>query len=130
MFRLQDTINPEWQGAYNRVPSDATAFVRRDELFLFKHTVVAPDASTAKGEASRSWLARSWASVHPWGSEGVYPNLSDPNLEDWAYACFGPNYDRLLRVKKTYEPDDFSTSSRRCRAVGKGHLRVHCKTSR
>jgi hypothetical protein len=45
--------------------------------------------------------------VHPWGSGRVYPNFPDPDLEDWARAYYGPNYDRLLRVKKGYDPDDF-----------------------
>ena len=64
-FVCKILLTQSGQGAYNRVPSDATAFVRRDELFLFKHTAVDPDASTAERKASRSWLARSWASVHP-----------------------------------------------------------------
>jgi hypothetical protein len=37
----------------------------------------------------------------------VYPNFPDPDLEDWAHAYYGDNYDRLLRVKASYDPDDF-----------------------
>jgi FAD/FMN-containing dehydrogenase len=97
-----------WGGAYNRVPAEATAFVHRDELLLLKHAVlVDPDASTAEREAGRRWLARSWALVHPWGSGRVYPNFPDPDLEDWAHAYYGTNYDRLLRLKAKYDPDDF-----------------------
>jgi FAD/FMN-containing dehydrogenase len=97
-----------WGGGYNRVPTDATAFVHRDELFLLKHAgVVDPDASTAEREAARRWLARSWASTRPWGSGGVYPNFPDPDLEDWAHAYYGTNFDRLVRVKGRYDPDDF-----------------------
>jgi hypothetical protein len=55
-----------WGGAYNRAPSDATAFVHRDELFMVEHVVmVDPGASSAERAAARAWLARSWASVHP-----------------------------------------------------------------
>jgi FAD/FMN-containing dehydrogenase len=97
-----------WDGAYNRVPADATAFVHRDELFLLKQAIVVdPDASSAEREASRSWLARSWASTHPWGSGGVYQNFPDPDLQNWAHAYYGPNYDRLVGVKKRYDPEDF-----------------------
>ncbi|HEX2125936.1 MAG TPA: hypothetical protein VHF45_05175 [Thermoleophilaceae bacterium] len=57
------------------MPQEATAFAHRNELFLLKHAVVVDgDASTADREAARGWLRRSWASVHPWGSGGVYPN--------------------------------------------------------
>ncbi len=97
-----------WGGAYNRLPAHATAFAHRGELLLLKHAVVVDaDASTAKWEAARRWLVRSWASVHRWGSGRVYPNFPDPDLEDWAHAYYGDNYDRLLRVKASYDPDDF-----------------------
>jgi FAD/FMN-containing dehydrogenase len=97
-----------WGGAYNSVRPDATAFVHRDELFLLKHAVVVEaDASSAEREAARRWLAESWTLVHPWGSGGVYQNFPDPDLEDWAHAYYGTNYDRLLRVKARYDPGDF-----------------------
>ena len=97
-----------WGGAYNRLRADATAFVHRHERVLLKHAVVVdPDAPPAEREAARHWLARSWASVHPWGSGRVYPNFPDPDLEDWAYAYYGSNYDRLVRAKERYDPDEF-----------------------
>jgi FAD/FMN-containing dehydrogenase len=97
-----------WGGAYNRPSADATAFAHRDERFLFKHAVVVdPDAPIAEQAAARRWLVRSWASVHPWGSGRVYPNFPDPDLEDWSHAYYGTNYDRLVRVKNSYDPDGF-----------------------
>lgn len=97
-----------WGGAYNRVPADATAFAHRSERFLVQHLVqVDADAAPAERDAARAWLARSWALVHPWGSGGVYPNFPDPDLRDWARAYHGTNYDRLRRVKATYDPGGF-----------------------
>ncbi len=97
-----------WGGAYNKVPSDATAFVHRDELFMVEHVVaVDPDAPSAEQAAARDWLTQSWASVHPWGSGRVYLNFPDPSLQDWAEACHGTNYDRLVRVKREYDPDNW-----------------------
>jgi FAD/FMN-containing dehydrogenase len=97
-----------WGGAYNRVPADATAFVHRGERFLVQHLVeVGADAAPAERAAARDWLARSWALVHPWGSGGVYPNFPDPDLQDWAHAYHGTNYDRLRRVKAAYDPGGF-----------------------
>jgi FAD/FMN-containing dehydrogenase len=94
-----------WGGAYNRVPADATAFVHRAERFLVQHLVIiGADAAAAERGAARTWLARSWALVHPWGSGGVYPNFPDPDLQDWARAYHGTNYGRLRRIKATYDP--------------------------
>jgi FAD/FMN-containing dehydrogenase len=96
-----------WAGAYNRVCTDASAFAHRDELFVLLQLVVEPDATAAEREAARHWLARSWASVHLWGSGVVYPNWPDPDLEDWAHAYHGTNLERLVRVKRKYDPENF-----------------------
>jgi hypothetical protein len=74
--------------------------------------VVDGDASTADREAARGWLRRSSASVHPWGSGGVYPNFPDLDLEDLSPAYYGRNHDRLLRVKARYDPEGFFTFHR------------------
>jgi FAD/FMN-containing dehydrogenase len=97
-----------WGGAYNRVPSDATAFVHREELFLLKHSVVVdPSASTGAKEAAHRQLAASWASVHAWGSGRMFQNFADPDLDAWADAYLGPNHDRLIQIKARYDPSDF-----------------------
>ena len=40
----------------------------------------------------------------------MYPNFPDADLEDWAHAYYGTNYDRLVRAKAKYEPDGFFSS--------------------
>jgi FAD/FMN-containing dehydrogenase len=45
--------------------------------------------------------------VRPWGSGRAYQNFPNPELEDWAHAYYGTNYDRLMRIKRKYDPDDF-----------------------
>ena len=96
-----------WGGAYNRVRDDATAFVHRRALFSLKHAATVDAASSNETKASaRRWLTESWKSVRPWGSGHVYPNFPDPTLEDWQHAYYGTNYDRLLKVKRTYDPDN------------------------
>jgi FAD/FMN-containing dehydrogenase len=97
-----------WGGAYNRVRPDATAFVHRDELFQLKHSVtVDPDASPGEKEQAHRCVVRSWETVHPWGSGRVFQNFVDPELQEWAEAYYGTNYDRLVRVKAHYDPTGF-----------------------
>jgi FAD/FMN-containing dehydrogenase len=121
--QVRDLDFTPWAGAYNRVRADATAFVHRDELFLIQHLLaVDPGAPPAARAAGRQWLSASWALVHPWGSGGVYPNFPDPDLPAWADAYYGPNRDRLARVKGRYDPGDFfrsrqSLSARRTRQL-------------
>jgi FAD/FMN-containing dehydrogenase len=35
------------------------------------------------------------------------PHFADPDLEDWARAYYGSNYDRLVRIKARYDPAGF-----------------------
>jgi len=93
-----------WGGAYNRIRADATAFAHRAERFLLKQEVVVAGDAPGEHWAAQDWVARAWALVHACGSGGVYPNFPNPDLEDWASAYHSTNYDRLLRVKATYDP--------------------------
>jgi len=93
-----------WAGAYNRTPTDATAFPHRNARFLLKQTI------STRGEAGddeRRWLHESWEITRPYGAGGVYPNFPDPDLEDPLAAYHGTNLDRLERVKAAYDPDNF-----------------------
>ena len=83
--------------------AEATAFAHRDARFLLKHAVVVEPGAAAPG---REWLARSWALAHPFGTGGVYPNFPDTDLDAWDPAYHGANRERLLAVKRRYDPDD------------------------
>jgi Berberine and berberine like len=91
-----------WDGAYTRVPPDATAFPHRSERFLLKHAAVVTDPAGV--DAGRRWLERSWALTRPHGTGGVYPNFPDPDLADPELAYFGANRERWARVRETYDP--------------------------
>jgi hypothetical protein len=94
-----------WGGAYNRVASDATAFVHREELFQLKHSaVVGPDARAEAKVGAQRWVSRSWETVHTWGSGRVFQNFADRQLQNWPEAYYGTNYPRLVGVKARYDP--------------------------
>jgi FAD/FMN-containing dehydrogenase len=95
-----------WGGAYNRVPSDVTAFPHREELFLLEHSVVVPaEFDGAATEVACAWLSDSWELVHRFGSGGVYANFPDPDLPDEHRAYWGANLERVRRVKEKYDPE-------------------------
>lgn len=50
------------------------------------------------------WLTRSWQTVRPSGSGGVYPNFPDPDLDDPEHAYYGPNLARINQVRGAYDP--------------------------
>lgn len=60
------------------------------------------------------------------GIRGVYPNWPDPDLEGWIGAYHGGNLDRLVEIKRRYDPDGFFASTSRSRVE---HPReAHCLT--
>jgi FAD binding domain/Berberine and berberine like len=96
-----------WGGAYNRVQPHATAFAHRSERFLLKHAVsLGAAASNDDRDDARTWLTRSWALAHRYGSGGVFPNFADPDLDSWATAYHRSNRSRVLAVKARYDPEN------------------------
>jgi FAD/FMN-containing dehydrogenase len=90
-------------GAINKVASDATAFVHRDQLFCVQE--LAYFGSGGQRSALR-WLRSAHAALRPHASGGAYQNYTDPDLAGWRRAYYGTNYARLTHVKATYDPDN------------------------
>jgi len=49
-------------------------------------------------------VRRSWETVHPWGSGGVFPAFPDRDLAEPAEAYYGSNLPRLRTNKARYDP--------------------------
>ena len=66
---------------------------------------IAPGSGT---RGNRGWrkvtLGGPGCVAHTDGSGRVYPNFPDLALDDWAAAYHAGNYDRLVMVKKAYDP--------------------------
>jgi FAD/FMN-containing dehydrogenase len=91
-----------WAGAYARTPAMATAFAHRGARFLLKHAVTVP--AGADPARARDWLAASYAITHPHGTGGAYPNFPDTDLEPWDASYHLGNRDRLVELKRRYDP--------------------------
>jgi FAD/FMN-containing dehydrogenase len=85
-------------GAVNRVPVTATAFTHRTSRFLAQY--LASDALSRTG-----WLAGVHTAMRPYASGAAYQNYTDPTLNSWRTAYYGPAAARLTTVKHTYDPD-------------------------
>lgn len=56
--------------------------------------------------AGQAWLAATAQAFGPY-VEGAYQNYIDPTLADWEHAYYGANLQRLVRIKRAVDPDDF-----------------------
>ena len=90
-------------GAVGRVPPQETAFVHRNALFSAQFLTSWPEKSDEARNIA--WIREFHADLRKDSSGGCYVNYIDPDLVDWQRAYYGSNYDRLVRIKKTYDPD-------------------------
>lgn len=95
-------------GAVTRVPVEATAVPHRSEGF----NLLIPSVWLDPDETQRNvdWTRATYASLAPFTREGRYVNyLDDDEAEqgpDPVRAAYGVNYDRLVAIKTTYDPDN------------------------
>jgi FAD/FMN-containing dehydrogenase len=93
-------------GAVNRVAPGATAFVHRDALFQAQYTTTWTPGAASDGVARQhAWQQSFWQSMRPYASGQAYQNYIDPALTNWRQAYYGANYNRLVQVKGSYDPD-------------------------
>ncbi|WP_141577894.1 FAD-binding oxidoreductase [Actinomadura sp. WMMA1423] len=80
-------------GAIARTGPGDTAFPHRKGLFCVQY--LAPDAD---------WLSATHGAMEPYLGGAAYVNYVDAGLKDWAHAYYGPNLDRLRKVKAAHDP--------------------------
>jgi len=64
----------------------------------------APAASTTPGSAI---LPEYWEALHPYNLQGAYINFMMEEGEERIRATYGENYERLVAIKKKYDPTNF-----------------------
>jgi FAD/FMN-containing dehydrogenase len=89
-------------GACHRVAPDATAFAYRDATFA---TVIAgmwPDP--ADNDANTAWVRGFYDATAPHSEAGGYVNFMAGDDQERIKDNYKGNYDRLVDVKRTYDP--------------------------
>jgi FAD/FMN-containing dehydrogenase len=89
-------------GAVQRVSSEATAFAHRDVTFAINIAGMWPDP--AQNEDNIRWVREYYEALAPHSKDGGYVNFMSGDDQDRMRASYGANYDRLVEVKRTYDP--------------------------
>jgi hypothetical protein len=52
-------------------------------------------------------MSRFYRAMRPYVSGFAYQNHIDPQLPNWTHAYYGPNYPRLVSIKRRRDPSNF-----------------------
>ena len=106
--RMTVLLIEDLHGQITRVPVDATAIPHRARGFNLLIPSVWLDP--AETDANIAWTRRAFENLSPFLAPGRYVNyLDDDEAElgsDPVRAAYGQNYDRLVDVKTTYDPEN------------------------
>jgi FAD/FMN-containing dehydrogenase len=91
-------------GACHRVASDETAFAHRDATFAMNIAGMWPDP--ADNEANIAWVRGYYDATASHSEEGGYVNFMSDDDQGRIHANYKGNYDRLVEVKRIYDPDN------------------------
>jgi FAD/FMN-containing dehydrogenase len=91
-------------GACHRVAADETAFAYRDATFAMVIVGAWPDP--ADNEANTKWVRDYYEATAPLSEEGGYINFMAGDDQERIRANYKGNYDRLVDVKRKYDPDN------------------------
>lgn len=95
-----------FHGAASRVAVSDTAFGLRQDHLMIEIIGAWEQQSEEEDEKHMHWTQTGSRALAPYALPGGYINLLDVTEQDRVPLAFGPNYERLLELKRTYDPDD------------------------
>jgi pimeloyl-ACP methyl ester carboxylesterase len=104
-------------GALNERDSDDGAVGNRDARYAIGIKGMweprEPDA-----DRFQQWVRAAWGRVRPFSTGATYVNFQTADEDDDRIrATYGTNFDRLLELKRTYDPDNLFRTNRNLREV-------------
>jgi FAD/FMN-containing dehydrogenase len=108
---LSESILIHLAGALNERAHDDGAVGNRDARYMTAFAGQWP--ADAPGDAHVAWVREAWKSIRAFSTGGNYINFQTADEDQGRVrATYGANFDRLVRVKDEYDPDNFFRSNR------------------
>lgn len=95
-----------FHGAASRVAVSETAFALRQDHLLVEIIAAWEPQSPEEDQRHLQWAQGGSRALAPYALKGGYVNLLDEGEQERVPLAFGPNYERLLKLKHMYDPDD------------------------
>ncbi len=91
-------------GAAAKVGNTDTPWAYRKSKWA--EVIVGVDPDPANAEKITKWTKSYFDALHPYSAGGAYVNFMMDEGQDRIKATYGENYDRLVKIKKKYDPDN------------------------
>jgi FAD/FMN-containing dehydrogenase len=98
-------IEHDGDGAWDRVPEDATAFGHRNWPYNLVVTTMWTDKKDT--EANIRWTREFFEAMRPYLADAAYVNYLGEAEEQGVRIAYGRKYDRLAALKAKYDPANF-----------------------
>jgi FAD/FMN-containing dehydrogenase len=96
----------DFHGAVTRVDSTSTAYPHRQPGFNL--LVISSWRDAADSEVGIAWARETFAALAPYMAKRAYTNyLAADNHAARVHEAYGPNYERLVQLKRRYDPHNF-----------------------
>lgn len=113
------------EGALNERPEGEAAIGNRDARFALG-IAAAWDPGDPAADDHRAWVRAAWERLRPYSLGAAYINFQmGDEGPDRIRAAYGANYDRLLEVKRRYDPDNLFRVNRNITGPGSVTERGH-----
>lgn len=89
-------------GAAHRIGKTDTAWSYRDATWA--QVIVGVDPDPTNNEQIIAWTKEYWDALHPHSAGGAYVNFMMDEGEERIKASYRDNYDRLVEIKKQFDP--------------------------
>ena len=89
-------------GQASRVSVDATAYPHRDALLVMN--IHARWETSAEDDSCITWARSVFKATEPYATGGAYVNFLTQEETDRVASAYGPNYQKLVALKKKYDP--------------------------
>jgi FAD/FMN-containing dehydrogenase len=97
-------IIEHFHGAVTRIDPTATAYPHREPGFNL--VITGEWLDQREDEANIAWVRSTFDAVAPYTAKAVYVNYLDVDEPDRVRAAYGPNWERLVALKRTWDPDN------------------------
>ena len=102
-------LEHDGDGAWDRVPEDATAFGHRK--WPYNLVVTTMWTTGAESDTNIRWTRDLWDAMRPYLADAAYVNYIGEVEEEAVRSAYGSKYDRLSALKAKFDPTNFFSAN-------------------